>query len=98
MALPKKTTPTKGAKGAKAAKKQPHSVTRLNYSKKPAAVQPQVSKKAKAAAIKEKNAQDKTVSSSVVAKAAPSSNWKSLVKVNFLQELTKAHAKTLSMA
>ncbi|KAF9087820.1 3'-5' exonuclease [Mortierella sp. GBA35] len=67
MSPPKKTAPTKGAKGA--SKKQPHS--------------PQVSKKAKAAAtaIKEKTAsEDKTVSSSVTAKAVPSSNWKNLIK------------------
>ncbi|KAF9279740.1 3'-5' exonuclease [Mortierella antarctica] len=73
-----KKTPAKGAK------KQAHSVTRLNYSKKPAAVQPQVSKKAKIAAIKaEKVAKETAVSSSVVAKAAPSSNWKTIqAKIN----------------
>ncbi|KAG0048252.1 3'-5' exonuclease [Gryganskiella cystojenkinii] len=72
---PKKTSKTNPAKG----KKVPHSVARLNYSKKPASVQPQVSKKAKIAAVKaEQVAKEKTVSSSVVAKAAPSSNWKQL--------------------
>lgn len=93
MSPPKKNAPskgakgTKGAKGAKGTKKLPHSVTRLNYSKKPTAVQAQVSKKAKSAAIKEKEAQDKTQSPSVVAKAAPSSNWKNLIKVSvFLPE------------
>ncbi|KAF9119708.1 3'-5' exonuclease [Mortierella sp. 14UC] len=80
MAPPKKTAPKKGTKGTKETKKEPHSIARLNYSKKPAAVQAQVSKKAKTAAIKEKVSQDKTVSSSVVAKAAPSSNWKNLIK------------------
>ncbi|KAG0204906.1 3'-5' exonuclease [Mortierella sp. GBA30] len=65
---------------AKGAKKQPHSVTRLNYSKKPAAVQTQVSKKKKTVATKTvKVANESTVTSSVVAKAAPSSNWKSLL-------------------
>ncbi|KAG9067783.1 3'-5' exonuclease [Linnemannia hyalina] len=83
MSPPKKNAPPKGAKIAKVAKgtkKQPHSVTRHNYSKKPTAVQTQVSKKAQSAAIKEKEAQDKTQSPSVVAKAAPSSNWKNLIK------------------
>ncbi|KAF9419299.1 3'-5' exonuclease [Podila epigama] len=62
---------------AKGELKTPHSVTRLNYSKKPAAVQRQVSKKAKVAAAKD------AVSSSVIAKAAPSSNWKSIqAKIN----------------
>lgn len=85
MSPPKKTAPTKGAKGAKGAKgtkKQPHSVVRLNYSKKPAVVQAQVSKKAQSAAIKKRESQDKSQSSSVVAKAAPSSNWKNLIKVS----------------
>ncbi|KAG9326223.1 hypothetical protein KVV02_001107 [Mortierella alpina] len=65
---------------AKGAKKQPHSVIRLNYSKKPAAVQKQLSKKNKTVVAKTvKVANETTVTSSVVAKAAPSSNWKSLI-------------------
>ncbi|GJJ78922.1 RNA exonuclease 4 [Entomortierella parvispora] len=71
---PKQTPKSKNTKGKKA-----HSVIRLNYSKKPAAVQPQVSKKAKIATVKaELAAKENKVSSSVVAKAAPSSNWKQL--------------------
>ena len=99
MSPPKKNVPpkgTKGAKGAKGTKKQPHSLTRLNYSKKPTVVQAQVSKKAKSAAIKEKEAQDKTQSPSVVAKAAPSSNWKNLIKVGALlpETIGLAHQRT----
>lgn len=102
MSPPKKNAPPKGAKGAKGAKiakgtkKLPHSVTRLNYSKKPTAVQAQVSKKAQSAAIKEKEAQDKTQSPSVVAKAAPSSNWKNLIKVSILlpKSIELAHRRT----
>ncbi|KAG0334157.1 3'-5' exonuclease [Podila horticola] len=75
---PSKPHPKKAP--AKGAKKQAHSVIRLNYSKKPTSVQPQVSKKAKIAAIKaEKAAKETAVSSSVVAKAAPSSNWKTIL-------------------
>lgn len=77
---PSKPHPKKAP--VKGAKKQAHSVTRLNYSKKPAAVQAQVSKKAKVAAIKAvKAAKETAVSSSVVAKAAPSSNWKMIQSV-----------------
>jgi hypothetical protein len=76
--MPPKKTPK--ATAAKA--KKTHSVIRLNYSKKPAAVQPQVSKKAKIAAVKaEESAKENKISSSVTAKAAPSSNWKQLQAV-----------------
>ncbi|KAF9926094.1 3'-5' exonuclease [Linnemannia zychae] len=79
MSPPNKSAPNKGAKGTK---KQPHSVLRHNYSKKPAAIQPQTSKKAKVPALKEKTSVEKTtaVSSSIAAKSAPSSNWKNLIK------------------
>ena len=81
LAMPPKQTPKpKVAKGKKA-----HSVIRLNYSKKPAVVQAQVSKKTKIATVKaELAAKENKVSTSVIAKAAPSSNWKQLQAVRTL--------------